>query len=146
MADHQKKRSISMVLTVIAAFLIYSGISKEPADENFTYAGILTLVYVLVGRNMFFVSKVKGLWSRAEKEAQAFHFEQDRFRMITKEAESMNMTWSDFRHWQIKNKVLNLYSNKSVGAWITVPLTSLNEQEFEGLEKDLNTCIPRVTK
>ena len=146
MADHQKKRSVSMILTMIAAFLIYSGTSKEPMDENLTYAGILLLAYILVGRNLFFTYKVKGLWNRAEKEEQEFRFEQDQFRMLTNGSETLSMAWSDFRHWQIKNDILNLYSQKSVGAWITVPLRSLSEHDLEALQQSLIDDVPRVVK
>lgn len=97
LADKPKKRAASITLAVIAGFLLYAGLQKEPMDENMTYGGLLTILYIFVGRGFMFKLKIRSLWKKETPAEQAFKLDEKGLEWKNGGEESSSFEWSTLR-------------------------------------------------
>ena len=129
LADQAKKRQVSILLAIIAGFLLYSGWSKEPMDENMTYAGILTVIYILVGRDFMMKIKVRNLWvKKGQKESiNQYHMDNTSLNISSNNGSDEIFKWTDFTGSRHNDQVCILLSDKSTENWLTIPITNLSQ-------------------
>jgi hypothetical protein len=149
LADKPKKRQVSIVLTMIAGFLIFSGYQKEPMDENMTYAGILTMIYIFIVRDLLLRFKIKNIWNKSEdgEVSKNYTFQENGVTINTDKSEDSNMPWSDFGRWQSNEEVLLLFLKNEPQNWLTIPLTALETDKsllLKALVKDRMTKTTNI--
>ncbi|MEP3387740.1 MAG: hypothetical protein ABJO02_06115 [Reichenbachiella sp.] len=135
-ADHPKKRAMSMLLAIVAGLLLYTGLKTTPMDEKLTYAGVLTLVYVFLGRNFMFKIKIKNLWNQKKetnpeliinkKGVEVKHHIPERCK---------TMAWTDFGYYKIEEQVAFLYPKKSPEKWLTLSLKKIEGEQKQDLKQ-----------
>ncbi|WP_420580436.1 hypothetical protein [Reichenbachiella sp.] len=135
-ADHPKKRAMSMLLAIVAGLLLYTGMKTTPMDEKLTYAGVLTLVYVFVGRNFMFKIKVKNLWNQKKETNPELIIDKKGVEIKHHIPERcMTMVWADFGFYRIEESVALLYPKKSPEKWLTLSLKSLEGEQKQELKQ-----------
>ncbi|SMD34730.1 hypothetical protein SAMN04488029_2159 [Reichenbachiella faecimaris] len=134
-ADHPKKRAISMLLAIVAGLLLYTGLKTVPIDEKLTYAGVLTLVYIFIGRNLMFKMKVKNLWKQKRESIPEMVINQkgvDVKHSIPEQCKTLK--WSDFGFYKLEENLALLYPKKTPENWLTLSLKELGNEQSNVLK------------
>lgn len=129
-ADYPKKRAMSMLLAIVAGLLLYTGMKAVPMDEKLTYAGVLTLIYVFLGRNFMFKIKIKNLWKQKKETNPELIIDKKGVEIkhhIPERCKTMN--WGDFGYYRIENQLALLYPKKSPESWLTLSLKTLEGEQ-----------------
>ncbi|WP_422360984.1 hypothetical protein [Reichenbachiella sp.] len=135
-ADHPKKRAMSMLLAIVAGLLLYSGLKVTPMDEKLTYAGVLTLVYVFLGRNFMFKVKVKNLWGQKKETNPELIVNQKGVEIKHHIPERCKtMAWADFGYYKIEEQVAFLYPKKAPENWLTLSLKEIDGEQKQDLRQ-----------
>ena len=131
-ADHPKKRAMSMILAIVAGLLLYSGLKTQPMDEQLTYAGGLTLVYIFFGRNLMFNMKIKNLWKQRRESnpelvissqgVEVKHHIQEQCKILS---------WDDFGFYKCEDNHAFLYPKEKPENWLTLSFVSKGKEEIE---------------
>lgn len=135
-ADHPKKRAMSMLLAIVAGLLLYTGLKTTPMDEKLTYAGVLTLVYVFLGRNLMFKMKVKNLWNQKKETNPELIINKKGVEVKHRIPEQCKtLTWADFGFYRIEEQLALLYPKKSPENWLTLSLKELESEQKQTLKQ-----------
>ncbi|UXX80333.1 hypothetical protein N7E81_04370 [Reichenbachiella carrageenanivorans] len=141
-ADHPKKRAMSMLLAIVAGLLLYTGTKVTPMDEKMTYAGVLTLVYVFVGRNFMFKIKIKNLWKQKRETNPELLIDQKGVEIKHHMPEQCKtIAWADFGYYRIEESLALLYPKKTPEKWLTLSLTELENETIQDLKEMIKTNI-----
>ena len=141
-ADHPKKRAMSMLLTVVAGLLLYTGLKGAPMDEKMTYAGVLTLVYVFVGRNMMFKIKVKNIWKQKRETNPELIIDENGVEVKHRIPEQCKtLAWSDFGFYRLEENLALLYPKKSPENWLTLSLKELANEQSQATKQLIQSNI-----
>ena len=141
-ADHPKKRAISMILTIVAGLLLYTGMKTTPMDEKMTYAGVLTIVYLFVGRNFMFKMKVKNLWKQKRETNPELIISTKGVEIKHRIPEQCKtLDWTDFGFYRIDNKLVFLYPKKSPENWLTLSLKKLELEHSNEVKQLISSNI-----
>ncbi|MEP2025848.1 MAG: hypothetical protein ABJH98_20045 [Reichenbachiella sp.] len=135
-ADHPKKRAMSMLLAIVAGLLLYTGLKATPMDEKLTYAGVLTLVYIFIGRNLMFKFKVKNLWKQKRETLPELNIDTKGIEVKHEIPQQCKfLEWSDLGFYRIENNFVWLYPKKSPENWLTLSLGQLNHEQKDALKQ-----------
>lgn len=145
-ADHPKKRAISIILAIVAGLLIYTGLKTSPMDEKLTYAGILTIVYLFLGRNLMFKMKVKNLWKQKRETNPELIISTKGLEVKHRIPEQCkNLSWGDFGFYRIEGNLALLYPKKNPENWLTLSLKDI-ESESSKQVKHLITSHIKISQ
>lgn len=135
-ADHTKKRTMSMLLAIVAGLLLYTGLKTTPMDEKLTYAGVLTLVYVFLGRNFMFKIKVKNLWNQKKETNPELIIDKNGVEIKHHIPERCKtMVWADFGYYKLEDQMAFLYPKKSPENWLTVSMSKIENEQKQNLRQ-----------
>lgn len=129
-----------MILTIVAGLLLYTGLKEDPMDQQLTYAGGLTILYLFVGRNFMFKIKVKNLWKQRRETNPEIVADKKGVEVKHRIPEQCKIrTWSDFGFYKIEGHSAFLYPKKSPENWLTLSfkeMSSTDSQEVKALIKE----------
>ncbi|MEO9965810.1 MAG: hypothetical protein ABJF11_08480 [Reichenbachiella sp.] len=141
-ADHPKKRAMSMLLTIIAGLLLYSGLKVQPFDEQYTYAGALTLVYIFFGRTWLFKIKVRNLWKMKKASNPELIIDSKGVEVKHQIPEQCKVIeWGDFSYYRIQDLWAFIYPKKNPEKFLVLSLRKSSSMERVELKSMLSENI-----
>lgn len=131
-----------MLLAIVAGLLLYTGTKATPMDERMTYAGVLTLVYVFVGRNFMFKIKIKNLWKQKRETNPELLIDQKGVEIKHHIPEQCKtIAWADFGFYRLEENLALLYPKKTPEKWLTLSLAELENEVIQNLKEMIKANI-----